>query len=119
MSLEVTGKLEKFLEQSTGTTKDGKEWKKQPFIVKTDEDYNNLYPFELFASGEHLEKIDNLLKYNKVGDTIKVQFNVNANEYKGKYYTNLSAWRVDNSKQPESQSPAESVGEVEDDLPFN
>ena len=118
MSLEVTGKLEKFLEMQVGKTKDGNEWKKQQFIVVTEDKYNNIYPFELFASGEHLEKIDNLLKYNKVGDTIKVQFNVSANEYNGKYYTNLSVWRVDNSKQPESQSTTESFSKVDDDLPF-
>lgn len=118
MSLEVTGKLEKFLEMQEGKTKDGKDWKKQQFIVVTEEKYNNIYPFELFASGEHLEKIDNLLKYNKVGDMVKVQFNVNASEYNGKYYTNLSVWRVDNSKRPEAQPATESFSEVEDDLPF-
>ena len=87
MSLEVTGKLEKFLEMQEGKTKDGKDWKKQQFIVVTEEKYNNIYPFELFASGEHLEKIDNLLKYNKVGDMVKVQFNVQ------KYYEFLF-WKL-------------------------
>ena len=31
---------------------------------------------------------------NKVGDDVKVQFNVKTNEWKGKYFTTLSAWKV-------------------------
>ena len=115
MSFEVTGKLEKYLELQEGNTKAGEVWKKQAFLVKTDESFNNLYCFELFAKGEHLTKIENLLKYNKIGDDVKVSFNVSANEYNGKYYTSLSAWRVENSKTQENKGGSSGAG---DDLPF-
>lgn len=117
MSLEVTGKIEKYLDVQEGTTKGGEQWKKQSFLVRTDEKYNNLYSFELFAKGDGLDKIDNLLKYNKEGDVVKVSFNVSTNEYNGKYYTSLSAWRVDNGKQSEGTA-SNTVAEVVDDLPF-
>jgi len=58
MSLEITGKIEKFLEVQKGTSKAGKEWEKQSFIVKTEEEYNNLYCFEVFGD----EKVANLTK---------------------------------------------------------
>ena len=30
----------------------------------------------------------------KVGDTVKVSFNVSTNEHNGKYYTSLNAWSI-------------------------
>ena len=92
MSLEVTGKITKFLEVQSGVSKaSGKEWKKQEFLLETSEQYNNLYCFEVFGA----EKVDNLEKFNKVGDNVTVQFNVNCNEWKGKYFTSLSSWRIE------------------------
>ena len=88
--MEITGKITKMLEPQTGTSKAGKEWSKQSFVVETDEQYNNLYCFDVFGG----EKVANLTKYNKVGDTVKVEFNVNTNEWEGKYFTSLSAWRI-------------------------
>lgn len=112
MALEVVGKLVNRLDKQSGTAKSsGKEWVKQTFVVRTDEEYNNLYPFEVFGQ----DKVDALSKIS-IGSEVKVSFNVSAREYQGKYYTNLSAWRlvsVDGSlPQPSS------VSSVEDDLPF-
>ena len=117
MSLEVKGKIEKFLEVESGVSKaTGNNWKKQSFIVKTDEQFNNLYCFEVFGE----EKVDNLTKFNKVGDSVNVQFNVSCNEWKGRYFTSLSAWRVEKSDVAEKE-PTESVSIEEtdnNDLPF-
>lgn len=88
--MEMQGVITKFLEIQSGTTANG-EWKKQQFVVKTTDQYNNLYCFEVFGA----DKVDNLTKYQKVGDEVKVQFNVNTNEWQGKYFTSLSAWRID------------------------
>lgn len=88
--MKVTGVITKVLDLQTGTSKDGSEWKKQGFLVQTKEQYNNLYCFELFGA----EKVDNFLKYNKVNDSVDVEFNVQTNEWQGKYYTSLQAWKV-------------------------
>ena len=110
--MKVTGKIENILETLTGTSKaTGKEWKKTSFVLKTDEEYNNLYCFEIFGE----EKVDKFLQYNSKGDIVDVEFNVKTNEWKGKYFTSLDAWKVfkaDNNKQEES------VVEEESDLPF-
>ena len=120
MSLEVTGTIKRFLPIEIGVTKDGKEWQKQLFTVQTDAQYNNLYCFEVFGD----EKVQNLTKYQKENDVVTVEFNVNTNEYKGKYYTTLSAWKISkvnannvNVNQPAFQ-PAENLNTPEDDLPF-
>lgn len=113
MALEVTGKITKILDLQTGTTQAGAEWKKQTFILETTEQYNNVYCFEIFGE----EKVDNFLKFNKVGSEVKVDFNVGCNEWKGKYFTTLSAWKV--FKADAGTTAPEQVDEVgNDDLPF-
>jgi len=110
--MKVTGKIENILDTQTGTSKAGKEWKKTSFVVKTDDEYNNLYCFEIFGD----EKVNNFLQYNSKGDVVDVDFNVKTNEWKGKYFTSLDAWKIfkaDNSKQKE-----EVAVEEEGDLPF-
>lgn len=111
--LVVLGKIEKVLDKVSGTSKSsGNEWVKQDFVLKTDENYNNLYYFTVFGQ----EKVDNFAKYNKVGDTVKVSFNVSTNEYNGKYYTSLNAWSIFKEGNSESNSVASDADS--DDLPF-
>lgn len=110
MSHQVKGKIQKILDVQSGTSKSGKEWKKQSFVVKTDDEYNNLYCFEVFGA----DKVDNLTKYNKVGDEVSVEFNIQTNEYQGKYYVNLQAWRIEGKK---NEQPV-SIVEDDDDLLF-
>jgi sporulation protein YlmC with PRC-barrel domain len=118
------GKITKVLEKETGTKKDGSgEWVKQSFIVETGEKYNNVYCFELFGD----EKVDNFNKYNKVGDLVDVDFNVKTNEWQGKYFTTLQAWKVFKSDVNNIDVKAEKikateavydVKEEQSDLPF-
>lgn len=112
MSYKVIGKVEKFLDVRSGTSKSGKDWKSQSFVLKTDDEYNNLYCFEVFGE----EKVENLTKYNKVGDVVEVEFNVSTNEYQGKYYTKTQAWRITGQKAVEEVASV--PDESEDDLPF-
>ena len=114
MGLEVVGKIEKVLEAKKGTSKkSGEEWISQEFVVKTGDKYNNLYCFNIFGQ----EKVDNFAKYNKVGDAVKVSFNVSTNEWQGKYFTTLQSWRC--TKDDSQTTAKETVqAEAEDDLPF-
>ena len=116
MALEIKGKLEKFLDPQTGETKTGGTWTKQSFIVKTDSEYNNLYCFEVFGD----EKVQNLTKYQKVGDNVTVEFNVNCNEYQGKYYTTLSAWKISKADTSATSEQPTTLGEEDasNPLPF-
>jgi hypothetical protein len=88
--MRVTGNIEKILEVQTGESKAGKAWKKVTFVLKTSEEYNNIYAFEIFGE----DKVDKFIKWNEVGASVDVDFNVSCNEYNGKYYTSLQAWRV-------------------------
>jgi hypothetical protein len=106
--MKVTGKITKVLDTQKGTSAAGKDWQKLSFILETTEDYNNLYCFDVFGD----EKVEQFLKYNK-----DVNFNVQTNEYKGKYYTSLQSWKIFKAEAGE-ETASEVAQEEEDDLPF-
>ena len=87
------------------------------YQVQTNEQYNNLYSFEMYKGAEHTQHIDNFIKYNKVDDEVSVEWNVRTSEYQGKFYTNLSAWKVE--KESLESNNGVQLQEVEGDgLPF-
>lgn len=117
--MEVTGKITKVLPLESGQTKAGADWQKQSFILTTDAQYNNTYCFEVFGD----EKVQNFNKFNKVNDIVTVEFNVNCNEYNGKYYTTLSAWKISKyANNVEVNEPifqtTDAINQPVDDLPF-
>jgi hypothetical protein len=115
--MEVTGKITKVLDTQKGTSKEGKEWQKLTFILETTEQYNNVYAFEVFGG----EKVENFTKYNKVGSEVKVDFNVSTNEWKGKYFTSLQAWKIFKAEgipAPAFEPVADLNTAEQSDLPF-
>ena len=120
--LTITGKIKTLLAVESGTAKaTGNEWQKQNFIVSNNDGYEGkeqIFCFEVFGQ----EKVENLTKFNKVGDNVKVQFNIGTNEWKGKYFTSLSAWRIEKLETAPAtppNAPAEVSTEVDSEpLPF-
>ena len=116
--LTVVGSIKKILAVEKGVAKaSGNEWQKQSFIVSNNDGYEGkeqIFCFEVFGE----EKVGNLTKFQKEGDTVKVSFNIGTNEWKGKYFTSLSAWRIEKNDQS-SSVPVEAVAvEEAGDLPF-
>jgi hypothetical protein len=114
-------KITKILPIEEGTSKAGKSWKKVTFVGETEEQYNNLYAFEMFQ-GEGKDNVDKFVQFNKEGDVVDVDFNVQCREWNERYFTNLSAWSVWKSDSDNGlNNPDENTGEVDpedDDLPF-
>ena len=71
MSFSIKGKLSRKLSIESGTSKAGKEWKKQSFLLDTGAQYNPEICFQLFGE----EKVKILESYN-LGDRIEVFFNI-------------------------------------------
>ena len=118
MSLSVKGKLSRKLSVESGTSKAGKEWKKQSFLVDTGAQYNPEICFQLFGD----EKIE-ILNHHNEGDQVEVSFNLSSNEYNGRYFHNIDAWRIENiggaSVSQDQDSPEFNAPSTEeDDLPF-
>tara|TARA_R110000824_G_scaffold200628_1_gene384634 strand:- start:108 stop:446 length:339 start_codon:yes stop_codon:yes gene_type:complete len=89
MSLEMTGKLVKVLEAQSGTSKAGKEWIKQSFVLDNGAKFNPEVAFNLFGQ----EKVDMLLEFS-AGDEVEILFNLSSREYKGNYYTSADVWKM-------------------------
>lgn len=41
----------------------------------------------------------------RVGDEVKVSFDIRGNEYNGRYFVNLNAWKIEKAGQPGAGSP--------------
>ena len=108
--MEVTGKLVKKLELETGTSKAGKEWKKQSILIDTGGDFNNEICVSAFG-----DKLEQMLKL-EVGMKVSVLCNVYSREYNGRYFHNIDGYFFTN--QSNKSSDKITNGEAEEDLPF-
>ena len=63
-------------------------FKKREFVVTTQGEYPQ--DIKLEALKDNADKLANF----KVGDTVVVNFDIRGNEYNGKYYNNLIAWKI-------------------------
>ncbi|MFV0266002.1 MAG: DUF3127 domain-containing protein, partial [Draconibacterium sp.] len=70
MALSVKGKVDQILKPESGVSRAGKEWKKQEFVLETEEQYPRKVCFTLFG-----EKAD-LLNGLNAGESVEVSFNV-------------------------------------------
>jgi len=72
-----------------GTLEQGETWKKQEFTIETVEKY----PKELRIScwNNNIEWLSRC----KDQDLVNVFFNVQSRSYNGKWFTEVSAWRID------------------------
>ncbi len=102
---------------------------KREFVVETkDGNYSQMIKFEL------IKERTNLTDNFQLGDPVKVFFDIRGNEYNGRYYVNLNAWKVEGSGggaspdsggappdaflQDESPNKAPAAGDEEDEIPF-
>lgn len=84
--MELTGKIKVIKDTEVVGTKG---FQKRLFVVETDEKYPQQIPLEFVK-----DKVD-LLDNFSVGQQVKVEFNLRGNEYNGRYYVSLQAWKIE------------------------
>ena len=84
---------------------------KREFVVTTEGDYPQDVKFELIK--DKTSVLDNY----KVGQDVEVDFNLKGNEWNGKYFVNLQAWKLTSQGGSSTQASPKAGGEV-DDLPY-
>jgi len=113
MSLEIKGSIVQVCTPQRTPKKDGSgDFVQQMFIIETDGQYPK--KVALLIKGE--ERVNNFDKYNSVGQVVNVKVEAESREYNGKWYTDLTAWRIDSvnenapkqAPQPVAQSPTQS-----------
>ena len=71
--MEIRGKIFQVLPLQSGVSQSsGREWKKQEYVLET----NDQYPVN-------------------VGDDVVVSVDIDSREYNGRWYTNISAWKIE------------------------
>lgn len=109
----LKGEVIAVLELKQGTSKAGKDWQTQSYAIKeTEEKYPKIVAFDIF--GEEKIKEANL----KVGDIVSVEANVESREWNGRYFTSISAWRVEKEGGVQETPQAPQEEETKGDLPF-
>lgn len=79
---------------------------KREFVVEVqDGKFPQMLKFECLKDKTSL--VDSLNK----GDAIKVNFDIRGNEYNGRFYVNLNAWKIERSGGSTGTSPSEGGGE--------
>jgi len=120
--MEITGKIIQILEAQTGSSARG-EWKKQDFILETQEQYPKKVCIENWN-----DKVD--FNVFSVGANITASINIESREYNGRWYTGVKAWKVASAGAsggstpdgdfipPAGEIPPPSEEASADDLPF-
>lgn len=123
MSFTIKGKvIEICPEQSGVSASTGNAWSKRDFVI---EEIEGQYPKRIaFTAFNKQMWFSNL----EVHDEVTVGFNAESKEYQGRWFTNLSAWKLEvqqkdagSSAPPPPPPPPEepsSTTEPEGDLPF-
>lgn len=113
--LKIKGEVKQILEEQSGQGKNGP-WKKQDFILETQGKYGKKICITQWG-----DKID---QFNvQQGEQITVYIDIQSREYKGNWYTDVKAWKVERGDEEAggSDSPEDQVIDMSDmdhDVPF-
>lgn len=121
MALELTGKIVEIYP----TMQISERFKKREIVLDITEEVNG-QSFPNFAKLQVSQNKCEVLDGYKVGEVVKIQFNVRGSKVdkdgKANYYTNLDAWRIERvnaAQQPQAQyvEPSKKQDPF-DDLPY-
>jgi hypothetical protein len=120
--MQVTGTLIQILKSETGVSKAGKDWRKQEFVIETNEQFPKKVCFTLF--GDKSSLIDGFSE----GTEIEVFFSLESRDFNGKWYHNINAWKIEKAGAPAQKTyppefqiadiPSEMADDSGNDLPF-
>lgn len=111
--LKIEGEITHILPVESGTSKAGKEWKKQTFVINTGADFKPEVSFGLFGD----EKIEMMEGY-KEGQTVEVLFNISSNEWNGKWFQSIDCWKIQSVKAGSNNASNNASNDSEEDVPF-
>lgn len=115
--MQLSAKLTQLLQLQTGTGKNGV-WNKQDIIVETDGQFPKKICISVWGDKINESQL-------KIGNDLKIDFDIESREFNGKWYTDLKAWKIEvvnsNSQigpnNPDSD-PNENLGDGDEIMPF-
>ena len=122
--MEIKGKIIQALPEQSGISKgSGKSWKKREYVLETMETYPRKICFNFFN-----DRVDQYPL--NIGDVINLSFDINSREFNGRWYTDISGWKVEKdgaaaAAAPEGNLPPAppvpdftQMGSSDEDIPF-
>ena len=120
--MEVQGKVIDILDIQEGQGKNGT-WRKKKFVIETADQYPKKIAIDLWG-----DKIDQFPLQAQA--SVNVHINVESREFKGNWYTDIKAWKIDmvggasapaasnEAPLPESSNAPFVFDEEDGDMPF-
>lgn len=127
--MEITGKIIHKLEAVSGTSQKGNAWKKQEYVLETQDAFPKKVFFDFF--GERADQFP-----LNIGDEITLSFDIESREFNGRWYTSVRGWKAEKATAMSQAAPMgaqdmpsmggvptppadfSSNGDENDDLPF-
>lgn len=86
--MEISGKIIAVLPLQSGTSKAGRAWKKQEYVLETQDTYPRKVKFDFFG-----DRVDQYPM--AIGDEVTVSFDIESREFNGRWYTDIHGWRAE------------------------
>ncbi len=100
--MEIVGKILHVLPLQSGTSKAGNQWKKQEYVLETEDAYPKKICFDFFG-----DRVDQFPL--QINDRIKLSFDLESREYQGRWYTSVRGWK---SEPADNNNPAAQPSQV-------
>ena len=98
--MEVIGKIIHVLPLQSGTSQAGNQWKKQEYVLGTEDAYPKKVCFDFFG-----DRVDQFPL--AIGDRVRLNFDIESREYQGRWYTSIRGWKAEKiDAQAMAASPA-------------
>lgn len=114
--MQIEGIITKVFPKQEGVSaKTGKDWASQEFVLTTREQYQKSICIRIFGK-DRIEQFD--VHENEL---VTVDFDIDANEYNGKWYNRISAWKIVKDAiqpAPKPTGGSTTTGEENERLPF-
>lgn len=108
--MEIKGKIIQVLPPQGGTSKAGNAWRKQEYVLETQETYPKKICFNFFN-----ERIDQFPM--SVGEEVVVSVDIESREFNGRWYTDVRGYKVEKAGAAAPVPPASPSDPFGNDFP--
>lgn len=120
--MDITGKIIQVLPLQSGVSqRTGNAWQSQEYVIETHDQYPKKCCFKVFGE-------DKIKQFNiQMGAELTVSFDMDAHEYKDRWFNQINAWKVDRAQAEQASqaqaAPAQTAApkpaaQDDDDVPF-
>lgn len=101
--MEVSGKVIAITPIESGNSKAGRAWSKRFIVIETQEQYPRKIAFTVFGE----DRIRQFESNAALNDMVRVSFDIDSREYNGRWYTDVSAWRLERADAAAAPAPVQ------------